>query len=440
MSSLWARLREAFNPAPQNLDLTGLSPAAFAALFQQPTNSGIYVTPEGAMRAIPVQACTSLVAGGITSMPLSFYKRTPDNGTYIREPFDTHEYWWLFNEQPNEDSTAAGFWDFIIPRQLLHGEAFARLIRANGGRSAKIIEVVPIDNRSCQVIREWDPVRRRRRITKYVVNDEGEFYGVDPADMLHFRGKQSLTSSLTSTVVLSSILDSCREAVGITLAVEHFCGKMFSNGGTPRLALTYPAGVKITDTQKQEIRDNWPKYYGGGENQHLPFVIGAGGKIEKISFSASESQMIEARKFQVIEIARAFGVPPFMIGESEKTSSWGSGIEQMSQGFVRYTLGPHITAIEQEINRKIFLQQTYMVDFDEEALARGDMKALGEWYRQAVGGSQGPGFISPNEVRRRLKMPPTTDGDKLYNPGDKAAAPAGAPAPEPATAGESDNA
>jgi HK97 family phage portal protein len=411
--SLWARLRDAFSNAPRNdfNDLTGLSPAAFAAMFQFPTSSGVTVTPESAMKAIPVQACTSLIAGGVTSMPLAFYRREFVDGTAVLDHADDHEYWWLFNEQPNEELTAAAMWDQVLPRLMLYGEAFVRIVRAAGGRSGKIVELVPVDNRAVQIVRVWDKARRRRRITQYVVNDAAEFYGVDPSDMLHFSGRRAMCEATRS-----AILDSCREAVGIVLAVEQYCGRIFSNGGTPRLALEYPAGTKITDAQKEEIRANWPKYYGGAENQHLPFIVGAGGKINKISFSASEAQMLEARKFQVIDIARAFGVPPFMIGESEKQSSWGSGIEQLSQGFIRYTLSPHITAIEQEINRKIFTQQTYLVDFDEESLARGDMKALGEWFRQAIGGSQGPGFLMPNEVRRRLKMKPVPGGDELYEP------------------------
>lgn len=429
--SLWTRLREAFRgPSNEAVDLTGLSPAAFAALFQPTTWAGINVTPESAMRAIPVQACTSLIAGGITSMPLSFFRREIVDGAWIRTPADDHELWWLFNEQPNEDQTSASMWDAVIPRLALRAEAFARIVRGASGRSQRIIEIVPLDNKCVQPMVEWDSTRRRRRIVKYVVNDEGMYYGVDPSDMLHFRSKRA-----PQEPTQSAILNSCREAIGIVLAIEQYCGRIFSNGGTPRLALQYPAGTKITDAQKEEIRANWPKFYGGGENQHLPFIVGSGGTIQKISFSASEAQMLEARKFQVIDIARAFGVPPFMIGESEKQSSWGSGIEQMSQGFVRYTLSPYMTAIEQEINRKIFMQQTYVVDFDEEALSRGDMKSLGEWFRQAIGGSQGPGFMAPNEVRRRINMPPVNDGDSLYDPAKTAAA---AAAENPDKAQESD--
>ena len=37
-----------------------------------------------------------------------------------------------------------------------------------------------------------------------------------------------------------------------------------------------------------------------------------------------------------------------MIGDVEKTTAWGSGVEHMSLGFVRYTLQERLTEIEQQ--------------------------------------------------------------------------------------------
>ena len=65
--------------------------------------------------------------------------------------------------------------------------------------------------------------------------------------------------------------------------------------------------------------------------------------------SAEDAQLIESRQFSVIDICRFFGVPPVMIGETEKTSSWGSGVEQMARWFTTFTLNDHLTAIEQEL-------------------------------------------------------------------------------------------
>jgi HK97 family phage portal protein len=198
------------------------------------------------------------------------------------------------------------------------------------------------------------------------------------------------------------------------------------------MVLSFPSGVKLNAEQQQLLREAYVRRLGGADNAAVPFVLTDGGDAKKLSFTAEEAQMLDARKFQVIEIARAFGVPPFMIGETEKNSAWGTGIEQMSQGFIRYTLGPHITAIEQELNRKLFGIDRFFVDFDEEALSRGDMKSLGDWFRQAVGGNNGPGFMTVNEVRSRLKLPPVDGGTDIYVPAGGSNAQGTEPAASPA--------
>lgn len=407
-------LKKAFRRQPEvrNEVQTGLSFDDFTRLF---ILNGIddEVTPESAMKAIPVQACVALIAGGITSMPLKIVQRDTTGGVITHRPADDHQYWWLFNEQPNEDTTSALFWEEIVKAKLLRGRAYVRIVRKSP-RTNDIRELVFVPNRNVQPELKWDDQRRRYVITRYLVRDGDHTFGVLPEDMLDFRGRQPNPTCVATE--MSDQLYSARAAVAIVLVVEQYVSKFFKNGGMPRTVLEYPAGSKLTDPQVDKLREMWVKRYGGAENAALPLVLTDGGKASKMSFTAEEAQMLEARKFQVIEIARAFGAPPFMIGETEKTSAWGTGIEQMSQGFIRYTLGPHITAIEQECNRKIFGIDRYFVDFDEEALARGDMKSLGEWFRQAIGGSQGPGYMLIDEVRSRLKLPPIEGGDKLYVP------------------------
>jgi HK97 family phage portal protein len=398
----------------------------FAALFAMPTWSGAEVTPESAARAIPVQACCTLISGGITSMPLRIMKREIQGGTWLQTPADDHPYWWLFNESPDGEISAAQFWRRIVTHKLLYGESFARMNRAAGGRSIDIQEVVFLPNRQVQTLRTWDAAKRRAVIVGYRVSDNGSSYGVLPEDMLHFRGSQAIDAfaqqgMLGASVQVmqpprSAILEATRQAIGIVLAIEEYCGRFFTNGGMPKTVLSYPQGVKLDSKQQDELREAWIRQYGGVSNTQLPLVLQQGASATKLTFTAEEAQMLEARKFQVIDIARGFGVPPFMIGDTEKTTTWGSGIEQMSGAFIRYTLSPHITEIEQEINRKLYKIARYCVDFDEEALARGDMKSLGEWFRQAVGGSQGPGFMLINEVRSRMNLPPVAGGDELYDP------------------------
>jgi HK97 family phage portal protein len=406
-------LKKAFRRQPEirNDVQTGLSFDDLVRMFML-DGADSEVTPDSAMKAIPVQACVALIAGGITSMPLKVVQRDTTDGVITHKPADDHEYWWLFNEQPNDDTTSALFWEEIVKRKVLRGRSYARIVRAASGRSNKIRELVYVPNENVQPETVWDESRRRRVIARSLVRDGDKTFGVLPEDMLDFRGRQPTCS----VPEMSDALYSARFAIAISLVVEKYCQKFFANGGMPRTVLEFPAGTKLTPEQQDRLRATFVSRYGGPDNAALPLVLVDGGKASKMSFTAEEAQMLEARKFQVIEIARAFGVPPFMIGETEKTSAWGTGIEQMSQGFIRYTLGPHITAIEQECNRKIFGIDRFFVDFDEEALARGDMKSLGEWFRQAIGGSQGPGFMTVDEVRSRIKLGQVAGGDKLFIP------------------------
>ena len=155
---------------------------------------------------------------------------------------------------------------------------------------------------------------------------------------------------------------------------------------------------------------------------NAPCAFGANGGLDakNISINADDAQLLEARKFQVIDIARAFGVPPHLIGETSASTSWGSGIEAMSRGFVTYTLQPHLVRIEQELHRKLFPRNTgRFVQFDRDALIEGDSAAQAAYNRAALGGpGTGQGWMTLNEVRKSKGMAPVDGGDKIFDPRD----------------------
>lgn len=404
-----------FRPKNIGQDVAGLTPQQFAELLNEygllSTSAGVLVTPETAAKCVPVAAACALVAGGIASMPIRIVRRELQDGRFVQSPADDNDLWWLLNESPNPDYAAAVLWQRVAWDLKLRARSFVRIVREAGGRGIRPVELAHIPRWQVTVKRRWDAYRGRLVTVGYEVAGDGGTYSVHPADMLDFRGEIA-----QGNPDVSAEFEATKEAIGLALAIEQHCGRFFTNGGTPRTAIRYPQGVIMTQEQVNVLRAQWVKRYGGTENSHLPLVLSDGGQLDKVSTTAVEAQMIEQRKFQVIEIARGMRVPPFMIGETEKASSWGSGIEQMSKGFVRYTLGPPITSIEQELNRKLFGIARYAVDFDEEALDRGDMKSLGDWFRQASGGSQGPGWMTINEVRGRLKLPPIKGGDEIYDP------------------------
>ena len=118
-----------------------------------------------------------------------------------------------------------------------------------------------------------------------------------------------------------------------------------------------------------------------------------------------------------------------MIGETSASTSWGSGIEAMSRGFVTYTLQPHLKRIEQELNRKLFPRDVgRFVRFDREALIEGDSKAQADYNRAALGGpGTGQGWMSVDEIRKSKGLRPLGGAAAtVYDPRDAGAQPQGA--------------
>jgi HK97 family phage portal protein len=195
--------------------------------------------------------------------------------------------------------------------------------------------------------------------------------------------------------------------VGNALAMDEYSGKFFANGAHPSIFLKAPG--KMNQEQITILQNSFAAKHSGLDNAHrLPLVLTEGLDAKEVSLSAEDSQLLESRKFQVIDIARAFGVPPHMIGETSSSTSWGSGIESMSRGFVTYTLQPHLKRIEQELNRKLFPRDpSRFVRFDREALIEGDSAAQAAYNRAALGGpGTGMGWMSVDEIRKSKGLPP----------------------------------
>lgn len=129
---------------------------------------------------------------------------------------------------------------------------------------------------------------------------------------------------------------------------------------------------------------------------HLLLILEEGMDYARMAMTAEDAQWIESRKFTRADIAMFFGVPPHMIGDTEKSTSWGTGIEQQSIGFVAYTLEDHLTTWEETIVRDLIPdgRPDLYARFNRAALVKGDIKARWEAY---VKGLQW-GVWSPNEI------------------------------------------
>jgi len=350
--------------------------------------TAVGVNEKSARSVAAVTACVNLIAGSVASMPCHLYRRKDDGD---REPYKS-DLWWLLNERPFSNWSASAFWEYLIASRLFHGDAFARIHRASR-LSPAIVGLEPLH--PLQI----DPKRVGDRLRYTVRDDNGQVVGVfDQDDILHVSGP-----GYDGTKSMSQLQYGLRSAAGIASVADQHAASFFADGARPDLAIEIPG--TLSTEQAELYQRSFQARNSGHTSSRTPVVLSGGVKLYQLTLSSEDAELLSTRGFQIEEICRAMGVPPFMVGHTEKTTSWGSGIEQMSIGFVKYTLQRHLNAIEQELNFKFFKTSRNFAEFVTAGLERGDTKSRFESYRIALGRAGEPAWMKASEIRRLENLP-----------------------------------
>lgn len=370
------------------------------------TAAGAVVNDKTAMRVSVVYACVNLLAGAIAQLPLPIYERAGE----ARKRAD-HDYWWLLNEQFGPTWSASAGWEFVVSQMLLRGDGLAYIVRNRAGVATSFI---PWPRDRVLILEQERSDPREPRRLQYTFYDTAGYFTVDQDDVLHFPG-----FGFNGVSSMSAIQWGARSGIGIALQGDEHAGKFFAEGGKPEVAITTPK--QMGQSAQDDFRDAWVKKYGGMQgNRRLPLILTEGLDIKELTMSAVDQQLLESRQWQVIDIARAFLIPPHMVGETTKASSFGTGIESLGIGFVKYTLGPHLKRFKDELNRKLFRLPRYYTEHNVDGFMAGDAKAQAEYFGKALGGPGAQGWMTVNEVRRLKNLPPIPGGDVLYRPTEAA--------------------
>ncbi len=354
------------------------------------------VTRDTAMKVSAVYACVRLLCGTIGTLPAHIYQRKDDK----KEVAKDHPYYKTLHDEPNPMLTSVVFWESVVNHILMEGDHYSLIGR---NRNGDMLSLTPIDPSRVDVD------TKNGRLVYAVVFDDGRPAVYDQDDVFHvpnigWNGKNGL-STLRSALL---------NAAGGSLAADKYSATFFANDATPRGYIKFDQTLK--QDQAEIIRNYWFTQHQHADKRHLPAFIPQGGEFKQITMSAEDTQLLETRSFNVADIARIFGVPPHMIGHMDKSSSWGTGLEQQSLGFLIYTLRPLITRIEKEVQRKIIRSHDYFFKFNIDGLLRGDIKSRYEAYQVALGGNQQPGFLTINEVRKLEDRGQIDGGNELYKP------------------------
>src|SRR5690606_27678298 len=167
----------------------------------------------------------------------------------------------------------------------------------------------------------------------------------------------------------------------------------------------------LTTEQRDLVEGRLEEKYLGAMNAGRPFIAEGGQTVSTISMNPEDAQMLESRAFSVEEICRLFGVPPHMVGHTEKSTSWGTGIEQQTLGFVKFSLRRRLKRIEQALMKQLLtaddLARGITIEFNLEGLLRGDSTGRSKFYESGLRN----GWMTINEVRALENMPPVEGGE-----------------------------
>ena len=379
------------------------------------SRSGVRVDASAAMRASAVYRCVSILANILAMFPKGMYERL-DRGRRAspEHPLDS-----IISFRPNRHQNAFVFWRQVCYHLVLRQNAFVQIVPGPSGRGW-VGELIPLNPDRVRGPEEMPDGSMRY---EYLPPNGGQrIVMMGNIDIWHLQGLSA--DGLRGL----SMLDIATDTIGLSLAAEHHASRFFERGVKPLGILQHEKTLKPETARA--MSDSFSRVYGGEEGTGRIPVLWEGMKFNSVMMTLKDAEFLESRKFGVAEIARWFGVPPHMVGDVERSTSWGTGIEQQGLHFLIYSLLPWIELIEQSIRFSLVVQSDrYYPKFNVNAILRMDAKAQADVFSVLID----KGILNPNECRELLERNPRKGGDKYVEPSGTGTmvAPPPPPAPEP---------
>ena len=355
------------------------------------TASGIRVTADNSMACSAYTACIRVISDAVSSLPLHVYERLPNGG---KAKAASNPVYRLLHMQPNPWQTAQEFRDWMTGMYLHYGASYAEI--RPGARGA-VSELWPLHSSRMEAERLEDgTVRYRYREP----NGRQTVYSQEQIFALRFTTEDGIKPVPTYQLF--------RNAIGLAQALEAHGATYFGNGARPGIVLE--SDNPIPAEASERLREQWERMHRGPDRAHRTAVLPNGVKAHELSGSNEAAQFLETRQYQVIEICRAFRVPPHMI--QDLTRSTYSNIEVQGTEFVQHCLLPHLKRWEAAISRDLIVDdERYFAEHSVSGLLRGDHASRSAYYVSALQN----GWMTINEIRELENLNPIgPEGDKHF--------------------------
>lgn len=349
-------------------------------------------------------ACLKVLMEAIGKLPLKIQQFTPDKGIRVARE---HPYYRMLNERPNRYMTASSFWGTCEQFRDDRGNAYVWI----DTRDPKHPQLWHLDPSNVQVI--YDDARKLADVVDvyYRYTTASGTVVFTSEEIIHLKShytKDGITG-ISVREQLSATLKGNIEA-------QKFINKTIESGMTAKSVLNYTGS--LNDANVQALVKEVTRYAKGemkdkGIENIVPMPVGF--SLQPLNLKLADSQFLELRQYSALQIASAFGVKPYQVGDYTKSSYASAEAQQLS--FLVDTLLFIVKQYEEELTYKLLtdseVAEGYHIKFNVAVMLRADQKTQIDTLSTAVNGW----LMTPNEARERLDLPSKEGGDQLIGNG-----------------------
>jgi HK97 family phage portal protein len=362
----------------------------------QRSSAGVHVNSLTALQHVAVMSCVSILSEDVAKLPLEIFRRLDNGG---KRPAKDH-YLYKLLRRPNAWQTRFEFVEMMQAALVLRSNAYAVILRDGRGNPTGLVPLHP----DRVTLFEAPGIDYFFAVTRQGLHETAVLAGmpflIAAEDMLHIRWLSSWSSLLgTSRIGL------IREAVGLAMSQEQHQANFAANGARP-------SGVMQSDKKlSKEVIDRlieaWKTDQGGARNSGKTRVLEEGLKWQPLTMSMVDAEFLEARRFSVEDIGRAFRVPLYKLGVPSEGQ--GTAMIQQDQEYLNNVVSSYCNRWTTKCEMTFGLDEDddLFLEFDYSHFLKADIQTRFTAYRQAVGGP----WMTVDEARRAEGLPITKGGD-----------------------------
>jgi HK97 family phage portal protein len=349
-----------------------------------PNESGTAVTERTSLHMPAVWRSVGLIASVSAHLPLHVYVQ----GTRDRAKAP-------LLADPHPEMTPLELWRLQYVHRVLWGNGYLQKVRNRAGVVTELWPLMPDRVRVGKV--KPDDMLPSGKVFE-VTDDWGVQHALTSREILHFPGLGYDGQTGVSPVRLAA------EGIGLAQSAEKSAARLFGKGNV--MAGVLQTEQRLNADQADALKKRWQAKMGGWRNSQEIAVLDSGASFQTVTMPYKDAQFLESREFQNTEIARMFGVPLFLLMETAKSTSWGTGLEQQAGAWVVFDLGPTwLAPTEQRISKELLTSSQY-AKYSVQGLLRGDSAARATFYRAM----RDVGAFSADDIRGYEELPPLPSG------------------------------